>query len=106
MHGNARCCAARTAGQSTEEDVSKIVSGRRNGQPAHGADVKPIEHLWDKPKRRVGGGNPSSTTIDELKIALIVEWSGIPRDSVKTLIRSRKKRMQAVVKTRGGNTKY
>lgn len=74
--------------------------------PARSPDLNPIEHLWDTLKQKVRARNPAPTTLGELEIAVNEEWDRIPQGTIKILIRSMKRRMQAVIKARGGNTKY
>jgi len=42
--------------------------------PALSPDMNSIEYLWNKLKHMVKARNPASTTINELKIALVEEW--------------------------------
>lgn len=74
--------------------------------PARSPDLNPIEHLWDQLKKKVRARNPAPATKPDLKAALLEEWDSIDQDQVKKLIRSMKKRMEAVIRARGGNTKY
>lgn len=50
--------------------------------PVLSPNMNPIEHLWDKLKRRIRVKNPASTTI-ELKIVLAEKCSGIPQNPKK-----------------------
>lgn len=101
MHDNARCHTARVTQQFLQE-----VDLRTMDWPALSPDLNPIEHLWDELKRRVRARNPAPSSLEELKAALLEEWEGIPQDTVKKLIRSMKNRLRAVIRARGGNTKY
>ncbi|KAL0830028.1 hypothetical protein ABMA28_003486 [Loxostege sticticalis] len=101
MHGNARCHTSRNTQQFLVD-----VGIRTMDWPALSPDMNTIEHLWDELKRRVRARNPAPLTVDELKAALLQEWDGIRQVTVKKLIRSMKNRMQAVIRARGGNTKY
>jgi hypothetical protein len=101
MHDNARAHAARTVRQYLE--VVGIVS---LDWPARSPDLNPIEHLWDVLKRRIRGRNPVPNTIAALQIAIQEEWNQISQETIKNLIRSMPGRMQAVIRARGGNTKY
>lgn len=101
MHDNARCHTARITQQFLEE-----VEMRTMDWPALSPDLNPIEHLWDQLKRRVRARNSAPSTVEELKTALLEEWDNIPQEDVKKLIRSMKNRLKAVIKARGGNTKY
>lgn len=101
MHDNARCHTARATRQYLEEVGIPTIDW-----PAVSPDMNPIEHLWDELKRRVRGRSPAPASIEDLKTALIEEWQEIPQDIIRKLIRSMKNRLQAVIRARGGNTKY
>lgn len=101
MHDNARCHTARATTEYLEE-----VGIATMDWPALSPDLNPIEHMWDELKRRVRSRNPAPSSVDELKSALIEEWEGIPQESIRKLIRSMKNRLRAVIRARGGNTKY
>lgn len=101
MHDNARCHTARITQHFLRE-----VDLRTMNWPALSPDLNPIEHLWDELKRRVRARNVAPSSLDELKAALLEEWEGIPQDTIKKLIRSMKNRLRAVIRARGGNTKY
>lgn len=74
--------------------------------PALSPDLNPIEHLWDQLKRRVRERKPAPQTVPELRIALTEEWERLPQENIVNLIRSLPNRMNAVIRARGGNTKY
>lgn len=74
--------------------------------PARSSDLNPIEHLWDELKRKVRARNPAPATKSQLLAALIEEWESVPQEPVKRIIRSMKNRLEAVIRARGGNTKY
>lgn len=101
MHDNARCHTARITRQFMDE-----VGIRTMDWPALSPDLNPIEHLWDELKLRVRARNPGPATIAELKTALEEEWERLPQDLIKKLIRSMRNRLRAVIKARGGNTRY
>lgn len=101
MHDNARCHTSRVTTEYLEE-----VGIATMNWPALSPDLNPIEHVWDELKRRVRSRNPAPSSVNELKSALIEEWEGIPQESIQKLIRSMKNRLQAVIRARGGNTKY
>ncbi|KAI5695706.1 hypothetical protein M8J75_002280 [Diaphorina citri] len=101
MHDNARPHTGRCVREFLEE-----VNIPTLDWPAVSPDMNPIEHLWDQFKRRVRARVPAPQTVAELKMALEEEWEAIPQTSVQTLIRSMRNRLEAVIRARGGNTKY
>ena len=74
--------------------------------PAMSPDLNPIEHLWDELGRRVRSRLNPPETLDQLRRALVAEWTNIPIDFVRNLIRSMRRRCQAVINARGGHTRY
>lgn len=74
--------------------------------PARSPDLNPIEHAWDELGRCVRQRNPPPITLQELKTALIEEWENIPQNRIRNLVYSMPNRMTAVIRARGGNTKY
>jgi hypothetical protein len=74
--------------------------------PANSPDLNPIEHLWDHLKRQLNGYERVPTSIHELKGRIEVEWNKIPRDVCVKLIESIPRRIEAVIKAKGGYTKY
>lgn len=101
MHDNARCHTASVTRQFLQEVQIETMMW-----PALSPDLNCIENLWDELKRRVRARDTAPSSIVELKTALEEEWNTIPQDFIKKLIKSMKNRMQAVIKARGGNTKY
>lgn len=74
--------------------------------PARSPDLNPIEHLWDRLKRCVRAREPAPINRRELEVAVLEEWERIPQETVQDLIRSMPRRMEAVIRARGGNTSY
>jgi len=74
--------------------------------PAQSPDLNPIEHLWDYIKRRLGEYGEDPKGILELWERIEKEWAKIPASVCQNLIESMPRRIQAVLKAKGGNTKY
>lgn len=79
---------------------------RRLDWPARSPDLNPIEHVWDVLKRRVRSVQPAPQTIRELKNVITAEWERIPQETIKDILASMPRRMQAVISARGGHTQY
>lgn len=101
MHDNARPHTATVVRQYLEEVDVPVMAW-----PARSPDLNPIEHLWDELKKRIRARNVAPTNVTELQTALKEEWDSIPQEFVVSLIGSMKRRMEAVIKARGGNTQY
>lgn len=101
MHDNARAHAANIVAQYLND-----VHITQLDWPPLSADLNPIEHLWDLLKRRIRARNPGPSTLLELRNALQEEWNNIPQEDIQNLIRSMPRRMEAVIRARGGNTRY
>jgi transposase len=74
--------------------------------PAQSPDLNPIEHLWEHLKRRLGEYDRAPSGILELWERVQVEWDKITADVCQNLIESMPRRVAAVVKAKGGYTKY
>ena len=60
-------------------------------------DLNPLEHGWDQLKRY---------DLPELRNAVVEEWNELPQNNFNRLVRSMRRRCQAVIDARGGNTRY
>ena len=47
-------------------------------------DLNPIEHLWDELGRRVHNRINPPETLDQLRMALVAEWTNTPKPSSET----------------------
>jgi hypothetical protein len=74
--------------------------------PAQSPDLNPIEHLWGYLKRRLAEHEHPPSGIHELWERTEVEWEKISVAECRGLIESMPRRVQAVLKAKGGYTKY
>lgn len=74
--------------------------------PAQSPDLNPIEHLWAHLKRQLKGYETPPNGLLELWQRIQVEWEGIEAQVCQDLIESMPRRIAAVLKARGGHTKY
>ena len=74
--------------------------------PAQSPDINPIEHLWWDLKRRLAKYETPPSGVEELWECCQVEWEKIPKEVGQNLIESMPRRVQAVIKAKGGYTKY
>lgn len=74
--------------------------------PAQSPDLNPIEHLWSILKFRLAAYPTPPSGIEELWKRVEVEWEKIPKEECLKLINSMPKRVEALLKAKGGYTKY
>ena len=74
--------------------------------PARSPDLNPIEHLWDTLGRAVRNRQQPPRNVQELGEALTEEWAAIQQRVISRLILSMRRRCQACVNSRGGQTRY
>ena len=101
QHDNARCHVARVFQDFLNQNHIRILPW-----PALSPDLSPIEHLWDELGRHVRHRQIPPETLHELRDALVHECNNITQTVIQRLIGSRRRRCEAVVAARGGNTCY
>ena len=74
--------------------------------PPRSPDCNPIEHVWDRLQRQLHNRNPPPLTLEELSGALREEWQALDQEFIRSLILSMPRRVAAVLRGRGGPTKY
>jgi transposase len=74
--------------------------------PAQSPDLNPIEHLWGHLKHCLSARKTQPTGMLDLWERVQEEWEGISQETVKNLIDSMPCRIKAVIKAKGGPTKY
>jgi transposase len=81
--------------------------------PPYSPDLNPIEHLWWALKKKICELHPEleSQGLREVDREAFIEaaqeaWQALPQDLMKTLIDSMPRRINAVIKARGWQTKY
>lgn len=74
--------------------------------PPQSPDLNPIEHLWDVLKRKLADYPNPPKGIHELWERVEEQWNTITKEECMTLIESMPRRIEAVLKAKGRNTKY
>ena len=74
--------------------------------PAQFPDLNPIEHLWSYIKHKLQGYEVPPKGVHELWERVVKEWNQIPPEVCQNLIESMPRRIGAVIKAKGGHTKY
>ena len=72
--------------------------------PAQSPDLNPIEHLWDALGRQIG--SRAFTNNEQLWKHLQEQWQLLPRVCISKLVESMSRRVEAILKARGGYTRY
>jgi transposase len=80
--------------------------GRLLYWPAQSPDLNPIEHMWHYLKRQLGKYPTPPKSCHELWERISTEWYKIPVEFCRNLIRSMPRRLRAVYKAKGRQTKY
>ena len=74
--------------------------------PARSPDMNPIEHVWDLLKRKVKSRIPAPANVGELRIAVVEEWRRLSQETIDNIILSMPRRVETLIRARGGNTRY
>lgn len=74
--------------------------------PAQSPDLNPIEHLWNEVQRRLRKNTVHISSVSSLWMAVEDAWNTIEQSICEQLIRSMPNRVAAVIKAKGGYTKY
>ena len=76
--------------------------------PAQSPDLNPIENLWEELKKVLRKYPKPPKGVHELWDRVVEEWNKnkIPPKICQNLIESMPRRIEAVIKAKGGHTKY
>ena len=74
--------------------------------PAQSPDLNSIEHLWNGLKRKLGEYDTPPKGEGEHWRRVEKEWNEIPDSVCQNLVASMPRRIEAVIKAKGGYTKY
>jgi transposase len=92
--------AQRTKNYLESEGIEKLF------WPPQSPDLNPIEHLWAILKRKLNAYETCPKSMHELWQRAEVEWNKIPPEMCVKLIESVPGRVQAVLRVKGGHTRY
>jgi hypothetical protein len=74
--------------------------------PANSPDLNPIEHLWHHLKLRLNKYDRKQKHLDELWERVDLEWNKFTKDDMQNYYKALPKRIQEVIKAKGGYTKH
>nr|CAH7758233.1 unnamed protein product [Callosobruchus chinensis] len=100
MDDNARPHRTRAVQQALENgNIARLE------RPAMSPDMNPIEHVWDYVSRAIFNRNNPPRSTQELIVAATEEWVNIPQEVINNLIIGMHRRVDALIRKRGGNAK-
>ena len=74
--------------------------------PSQSPDLNPIENLWKILKDRIRENPRKASSLDDLYERVLEMWKTLPKETLLNLVHSMPERVAAVIKARGGHTKY
>jgi transposase len=74
--------------------------------PPQSPDLNPIEHLWEHLKRQLNARKEPIKGVFDLWDKAAEEWNKIDPEVCQNLIESIPRRLEAVIRAKGGHTKY
>ncbi|GBN80547.1 Transposable element Tcb2 transposase [Araneus ventricosus] len=74
--------------------------------PPRSSDLNTIEHFWDVLAKGVKAHHTTPATLTKLWAALVDVWQAILVERFRKLVESMPRRVAAVIKARGGPTRY
>ncbi len=74
--------------------------------PPQSPDLNPIEHLWDVVEREIHIMDVQPTNLQQLRDAIMSIWTNISEECFQHLVESMPRIIKAVLKTKGGPTRY
>ncbi len=74
--------------------------------PPQSPDLNPIEHLWDVVEREIRIMDVQPTNLQQLSDAIMSIWAKISEERFQHLVEFMPQRIKAVLKAKGGPTRY
>ncbi len=74
--------------------------------PPQSPDLNPIEHLWDVVEQEIHIMDVQPTNLQQLRVAIMSIWTKISEECFQHLVESMPRRIKAVLKAKGGPTRY
>ena len=68
--------------------------------PSNSPDLNPIENVWGIMKQQVY--RQQYTKLEELKAAVLLAWAALPQSTLRNLMAGMHKRVEKVLRLRGG----
>ncbi len=74
--------------------------------PPQSQDLSPIEHFWDVVELEIRIMDVQLTNLQHLRDAIMSIWTNISEECFQHLVESMPQRIKAVLKAKGGPTRY
>uniref|UniRef100_A0A3B3CGX4 Transposase Tc1-like domain-containing protein n=1 Tax=Oryzias melastigma TaxID=30732 RepID=A0A3B3CGX4_ORYME len=74
--------------------------------PPQSPDLNPIEHLWDVVEQEIRIMDVQPTNLQQLRDAIMSIWTKLSKECFQYLVESMPGRIKAVLKAKGGPTRY
>nr|CAH7747719.1 unnamed protein product [Callosobruchus chinensis] len=101
MDDNARPHCTRAVQQALENgNIARLE------WPAMSPDMNPTKHVWDYVSRAIFNQNNPPRSTQKLIVAATEGWNNIPQEVMNNLIIGMHRRVDALIRSRGGNTEY
>ena len=88
------------------QEWSRLHGLKRMDWPAQSPDLNPIENLWRIIKIRVSARRHQIHTIEAMEQAITKEWKLLKEEDYRRCIESMPRRIELVIKAKGGAIKY
>ena len=98
---NARVHTARKVMEFFEEENITVLPW-----PANSPDLNLIEHVWAYMKRKLDSDPERPEKLEDLWERVQKIWTDLPDDFLQKLYESMPKRLEEVIRHKGGNTRY
>ena len=69
-------------------------------------NLNPIDYLWDQLKHRISAPDPPLHDLQEVRVAVVAEWSIMLQNSFQSLLRSVSQRCQTVIDAHSGVVQF
>ncbi|GBN20628.1 hypothetical protein AVEN_229403-1 [Araneus ventricosus] len=103
QHDNAPCQEARIVFEWFEKHTYKF---HLMSWPPNSPDLNTIEHIWDVMERQHRAQTPPCPNISTLRDSCLDIWYNLSSVMYQKLVVSMPKRVAAVLKAKGGATRY
>ena len=104
---------AKVIEDGTTTHTSKVAQNFRNinsleslPNSSQSPDMNPIEHVWYLLKTQINKRKIRPKTVKEIKSVLLEEWEKLEISTINSLINSMLYRVQVLIASKGGSTKY